>query len=115
MEEQCPKCGCEEQVEKVNSNFCGVFKWKVCANCTLKVRLFPIYKERKYYHLLHHCWCNYFMRDVKTCTMCNPPDEDGMWERYPYNPFDEPGEMLHELYFPEAVARRQYGLLAVQL
>lgn len=47
--------------------------------------------------------------------MCNPPDEDGMWERYPYNPFDEPGEMLHELYFPEAVARRQYGLLAVQL
>ncbi len=104
---KCPKCECSEQVEKVKvwPEPMGTFRWNVCKNCGLSVSVFSRYKERQVYHLLHHCWCNYFMLDIRTCKMCNPPDEDGMWEKYPYDPF-EGYEGLVKKHFPDAVEIR---------
>lgn len=49
----------------------------------------------------HHIWCNWFMRPVEECSMC-----EGLWRDYPYNNAEEAlGGGLMSKHFPNNVRR----------
>jgi len=63
--------------------------------------------KRECYHLFHHIWCNNFINpDIGNCSFCNPPEDKGLWEKYPYDPYEEGGMNLHSKHFPDAIARK---------
>ena len=56
-------------------------------------------KKEKKDRTEHHIWCNFFMRDPKTCKMC-----DRLYEEYPMDGLT-PDELLKK-HFPNVIKRQ---------
>jgi len=80
FEFNCPDCG-------------GLCRYDVIHKCDSN-------KDKNHdKEVLHHPWCNYFMRPRKDCKLC-----EKLYKKCPVENEDS-FEDLHQRYFPEAIKR----------